>query len=142
MLRDAAITAAKDPQTWIPLVGAALLQVDNADERWSEDLADDQPLFGDDAQDVSDDLRDLATASYLITALAANSETYGDKGRGLAVGAATMVLDGIASQGLKDLSGRERPDGSNDQSFPSGHASKASSRTNMAIRNLDHIDLQ
>ena len=140
-LGAAARTAATDPQTWVPIVGAGLLQIDNVDKRWTEDLIHDQPLFGDDAEDWSDDLRDISTGAYVITALFAESDSYGQKARGLAVGAGTMILDGIASQGLKDLTGRERPDGSNDQSFPSGHASKASSRTNMAIRNLADINL-
>ena len=105
-LREAAVTAATSRQTWIPLAGAALLQIDDVDDRWSEDLATDRPLFGDDAEDISDDLRDVATGAYVLTALFADSETFGDKGRGLAVGAATMVLDGIATQSLKDLGKR------------------------------------
>ncbi len=137
----AARTAARQPQTWAPLVGAALLQIDDVDEKWSQDLAHDQPLFGSDADDVSDDLRDVSTAAYALTALLAPSENVGDKARGLAVGVSTMVLDGVVSQGLKDIVGRERPNGRNDQSMPSGHASKASSRTNMAIRNLEYINM-
>ena len=137
----AAKTAATDPQTWVPLLGAAVLQIDDADERWSRDLAEDQPLFGDDAEDVSHNLRDTATGAYVLTALLAPSDKFGDKARGLGVGAGTMILDGVFSQGIKDLSGRERPYGSNDQSMPSGHASKAASRTNMAIRNLQYMDL-
>ena len=140
-LGQAAKTAAVAPQTWAPIVGAGLLQIDGVDEKWSEDLATDQPVFGSDAKGISDDLRDVATAAYLITALAAPSGSTRDKFRGLAVGVGTMILDGGFSQGLKDLSSRERPDRSNDQSFPSGHASKASSRTNMAIRNLDQTGL-
>ena len=139
---QAAKTAATDPQTWVPLVGAVALQIDNVDEKWSEDLAADQPLFGDDAEDVSDDLRDVATGAYVVTALLAPSEKFGHKARGLAVGAGTMILDGVFSQGIKDLSKRERPDGSNDQSMPSGHGSKAASRTNMAIRNLKYMNLE
>lgn len=138
---QAARTAALKPQTWIPLLGAGLLQVDNLDQKWSQDLADDRPLFGDDAADVSDDLRDAATGAYVLSALFTESDSWGAKGRGLAVGAGTMLLDGAVNQGLKDLSKRQRPNGSNDQSMPSGHASKASSRTNMAITNLDHVRL-
>ena len=140
-ISQAAKTAAVDPQTWVPLLAAGVIAAADVDEDWSEDLAEDQPLFGDDAEDRSDDLRDIATASYIITALAAPSESFGGKVRGLSVGAGTMILDGVVSRGLKDLTQRERPDRSNDNSMPSGHASKAASRTNMAIRNLDYMDL-
>ncbi|MEM7099513.1 MAG: phosphatase PAP2 family protein [Pseudomonadota bacterium] len=133
--------AATDPHTWVPLVAAGALVAADVDEQWSEDLADEQPLFGSDAEDTSDTLRDVATGAYVLTALLAPSESAADKFRGLSLGAGTMVVDGIVNQGLKDLSGRERPDGSNDESFPSGHASKAASRTNMAIRNLQHMQL-
>ena len=51
-----------------------------------------------------------------------------------------MIVDGVVNQGLKDLTGRERPDGSNDESFPSGHASKAASRANLAINNLTQMN--
>ncbi len=113
----------------------------DVDNKWSEDMFDSQTLFGSDAEATSDDLRDAATAAYVVTALLAPSDTAYDKGRGLAVGAATMVADGLLSRGIKDLAGRERPDGSNDSSLPSGHASKAASRSAMAIRNLGYIDM-
>ena len=140
-LGQAAKSAAMDPQTWVPLVTATLLMATDVDDKWSQDLADDQPLFGDDAEDVSDDLRDVASAAYLLTALLAPSPTVGAKAKGLAVGAGTAIVDGVLSRGLKDVIGRERPDGSNDRSMPSGHASKASSRTAMAARNLRDIDM-
>ena len=140
-LASAAKTAATQPQTWVPLLTAGVLMAADVDNDWSEDLAEDQPLFGSDADDVSDDLRDVATAAYVITALVAPSETLGDKLRGLTVGASTMLLEGAVTTGLKEVTSRDRPDGSNDKSFPSGHAAKASSRTAMAIGNLDYIDM-
>lgn len=140
-MSQAAMEAAKSPQTWVPLVTAGVLVVADVDEQWSEDLYQDQPLFGDDAQSVSSDLRDIASGAYVLTALLAPSPTVGAKMRGLAVGAGTAVLDGVVNEGLKDLTQRERPDGSNDNSMPSGHASKAASRTYMARYNLRHIDM-
>lgn len=138
---DAARIAATDPQTWLPLATATLLIAADVDDKWSEDMAEEQPLFGDDAEDVSDDLRDVSSAAYLFTALLAPSPTVGAKVKGLAVGAGTAIVDGVLSNGLKEVIGRERPDGSNDRSMPSGHASKASSRTAMAIRNLRDIEM-
>ena len=136
-LGQAAKKAAGLPNTWVPVVTAGLLIAADVDQDWSEDLARHRPLFGSDAEGTSDDLRDIATGGYLLSALFAPSASFGDKARGLAVGAGTMILDGVVSQGLKDLSSRERPDNSNDESFPSGHASKAASRSAMARRNIE-----
>jgi len=138
---SAAINAVKSPQTWVPLATAGLLIAADVDDEWSEDLYEDQPLFGDDAEDVSSDLRDIASGAYVLTALLAPSPTLGAKVRGLAVGAGTAVLDGVVNRGIKDLTQRERPDRSNDNSMPSGHASKAASRTAMARYNLSYIDM-
>ena len=137
----AAKHAATSPDIWVPVAMAGLLIAANVDNKWSEDLADDQPLFGDDAKSTSSDLRDIATGAYIITALLAPSPTIGAKFRGLTVGAATAVADGVMSQGLKELSSRERPDKSNDNSMPSGHVSKAASRTTMARYNIQYIDM-
>lgn len=133
--------AALDPQTWVPLATAGVLIAADVDKDWSEDIAENEDLFGGDGEDVSDDLRDLSTAAYFITALAAPSDTFADKASGLAVGIGTMVVDGAMTRGLKDLTGRERPDGENDRSMPSGHTSKAASRTAMAIQNLQYFDM-
>ncbi len=138
---SAAVNAAKSPQTWLPLVTAGLLIAADVDDQWSEDLFEDQPLFGDDAEDLSSDLRDIASGAYVLTALLAPSPTVGAKLRGLSVGAGTAILDGVVNRGLKDLTQRERPDRSNDNSMPSGHASKATSRVVMAQYNLDYINM-
>ena len=137
----AARSSAVDPQTWVPVLAAGVLIAADVDDQWSEDLADDQPLFGSDAEDVSDDLRDLSTAAYVISALIVPSDSLADKSKGFAVGLGTMALDGIVNQGIKDLTGRRRPDDSNNNSFPSGHASKAASRTHLAINNIRQIDM-
>ena len=140
-LMNAAADAAKDPQTWVPLVAAGALIAADVDHQWTEDMWRNQDLFGSDAESVSDDLRDVATGAYVLTALLAPSDSLADKAKGLAVGAGTMIVDGVLNRGLKELTNRERPDGSNDYSMPSGHASQAASRTNMAIRNLRQIDM-
>jgi len=140
-LSEAARTAAKDPTVWVPVLTAGAMLAADVDKKWSEDLADDQPLFGDDADKISSTLRDVASGAYVLTALIAPSPTVQDKFKGISVGVATAVLDGVVSYSLKEAVGRERPDGSNDRSMPSGHASKAASRTYMARRNLAYIDM-
>ncbi|MCH7509406.1 MAG: phosphatase PAP2 family protein, partial [Proteobacteria bacterium] len=43
--------------------------------------------------------------------------------------------------GLKNWSGRTRPDGSSDSSFPSGHSSVAAVNATLAARNLQSIEM-
>lgn len=138
---DAAKEAATDPEVWVPALTAGVLIAADVDKQWSRDMAEDRSVFGDDALDRSDDLRDLATVAYVATALAAPSASTTDKFRGLGVGAATMILDGVVTEALKRGVSRTRPTGENDRSLPSGHASKAASRTAMALHNLEHIDM-
>ncbi|XOV84747.1 MAG: phosphatase PAP2 family protein [bacterium] len=138
---SAARTAAADPAVWVPVLTAGLMLATDVDKKWSEDLAEDQPLFGDEAQKLSSTLRDISSGAYVLTAMLAPSPTWQDKFQGVSVGLATAALDGAVSYGLKEALGRERPDGSNDLSMPSGHASKAASRTHMARRNLTYIDM-
>jgi membrane-associated phospholipid phosphatase len=140
-LGRALASAAKDPQTWAPLVGAALLGAADLDDDLSAWAADQQPLFGGDAQDASDTLRDLATGTYLLTALLAPSESLAGKATGLAVGAGTLLVTRQVTRSLKGLASRERPDGSNDESFPSGHASSSAAAAAFAIGNLSHMQL-
>ena len=69
-LRAAAGDAAKNPRTWAPLAGAALLAATGLDDSVSDWMADEAPLFGSGAGKASDRLRDAAVAGYLLTALA------------------------------------------------------------------------
>jgi membrane-associated phospholipid phosphatase len=50
------------------------------------------------------------------------------------------MTSGVTS-GLKALVERERPDGSDDASFPSGHASAAAVFDTLTVRNLATIDM-
>lgn len=56
--------------------------------------------------------------------------------RRLAANALAIFSSEETVQGLKDLVGRERPDESNDKSFPSGHTVKAVTSTTLIRRNL------
>ena len=140
-LRRAAADAATDPMTWIPLAGAAALAVTDLDDDLSDWAAEEQPLFGSNANDVSDDLRNLATVAYAATALLAPKPKLADKAKGVAVGMSAMAItEGITRAG-KSLSNRERPNGQDDKSFPSGHASNATVRYTLAAANVDYLPL-
>lgn len=140
-LRAAAGTAAKNPRTWAPLAGAALLTVTGLDDGASDWIAGETLLFGSGAGRASDRLRDAAVAGYLLTALAAPSDSASETLTDLAVGAVTLYAQGAVVEGLKEASGRRRPDGSDRLSFPSGHTSTASAATTMAMHNLAYIDM-
>lgn len=137
-LGAAALAAAKSPRTWAPLAGAAVLSIGDLDEEVSDWAADERPLFGGSAEGVSDDLRNAAVAGFLITALAAPADNTaeGSRWRRLSWGVAALYAQGGVIEGLKDIVGRQRPDGSNDRGFPSGHAGMASSAAALGQRNL------
>jgi membrane-associated phospholipid phosphatase len=140
-LKQAAARAAKDPITWVPLVGAALLTIGNADGSISDWAADKRPLFGSNASDASNTLLDISKAAYFATALIAPSDSLQDKFTGVALGVGTIALNNSITQALKSVVGRERPNGRNDESFPSGHASNASTAATMAVANLAYMPL-
>ena len=138
-LAESALAAVRNPQTWVPLAGAAVIGLADLDEKISDWAVEESPVFGDNAADASDRLRSLTSAAYYATALAAPSDTIAGKLKGLGVGVATLVIEEGTVNAMKSLSGRERPNGMDDKSFPSGHASRASVSAAMAAGNLDYI---
>lgn len=140
--REAAVAAARSPATWAPLAGAVLLQVDDWDEDVSDWAADERPLFGSRAEAWSDDLRLASNAAWLLSTL---PQPDGDPAdpllRRLGVGASALLLERAATYGLKEAVGRRRPDDSDTQSFPSGHAGNAAAATTLARRNVAAMNL-
>jgi len=145
---DAAIDAARDPWVWIPLAGAAGLQVDH----WDRDVSDwarrETPLYGSgqNAESWSDDLRNVALLAEATTVLLApSSDDTGswveNKARGLALDLAAIGSASAVTSVLKTQVGRTRPSGANDESFPSGHTSAAATLDRLAIRNVAYIDM-
>ena len=135
-LGAAALSAAKSPRTWVPLAGAAVLTVGGLDESVSDWAAEERPIFGGSAQGASDDLRDAAVVGYLVTAVAVPADNAAERIRRAGWGLAALVAQGGAVQGLKDVVKRQRPNGSNDRGFPSGHTGMASSAATLGQRNL------
>lgn len=147
-IKTAAVNAAIDPVTWIPLSGALVLQIDHLDEELTDYASENTPVFGSQkrADEASDDLRNMTRASYYITALLTNGgETTPDylanKTKGLLVGEVAALINKTTTGVLKDAVGRDRPTGSNSASFPSGHASTAGLRSTLACRNIDYLPL-
>jgi len=145
---QAAGEAARDPVVWGPLLGAALLQIGDADRNLSDRLREDTPLFGSTAgaHQGSNDWRDATEWLWLGSALLAPGPEPADawlslKGRLLTQQwAVAKSARGVTST-LKTLTGRVRPGGHDDRSFPSGHATTASVQAHLACYNLEHAGI-
>lgn len=145
-VRASAVAAAKDPYVWAPLAGAAVFQVGDWDRQVADWARREHPLFGSqrNAARWSDDLRSASSVAYVATVLATPGgdgadEWFADKAKGFAVGLTTRLATGGVTQALKQGVGRERPDGGDHLSFPSGHASASAVNTRLASRNLRWI---
>ena len=142
-LGAAAKRALRDPQTWVPAAGATLFLVTDWDQSVSAWATREHPLFGSQlaASNASDDMRDIAKYGALATALLTpngnNLATTANgklKGIGLQIGAS--VTTGFLTGAIKTVTDRPRPNGSNNRSFPSGHASGAFVGATLARRNV------
>jgi membrane-associated phospholipid phosphatase len=141
--RDALLS----PATWVPLAGAGVFALGDLDERVSDWASEHNPLFRSQsaAADASNYLSGVLCAEVLGTALATPSgDTPGAwvlaKLKGGAVELGAIAVTDALTAGLKDGSNRERPDGSDHESFPSGHTSNAFAFATLANRNLESID--
>ena len=147
-VRNSAVLAAKSPFTWASLAGAAVLQIDGWDRSVSNWASDNTPVFGSQqsAVDASDVFKSVATASWVFTTLATPSgkapgQWLAAKSKGFTVLAAARWLNTGITNALKDWADRDRPNGSNTQSFPAGHSSSATLTATLAARNLHYIEM-
>jgi hypothetical protein len=147
-VRESAVNAAKDPWTWGPLLGAAAFQIDDFDRRTADWAREHTPVFGSPsgAEQWSDDLRSASSVVHYVTILATPS---GDepgawlinKLKGTLVGVAAVSATGQLTNLMKEEFDRERPNGADGESFPSGHTSSSAVHTRLASRNLQSIEM-
>lgn len=138
----------QNPNVWVPLMAAAVLQVDDLDEELSDALREDKPLFGStrNAVESSDNFRDLTEVGYLGTAMMTPGSTstggwIGDKGVLLAGQSLIIQMGQVATSEIKTATGRERPNSRDTKSFVSGHTSAASSQSQMAVLNVENLQI-
>lgn len=142
-LTHAMSNAARDPQTWAPAIGAVVFSATDWDKDVSEWAQAHHPVFGSQsaALHASDDLRDGAKYGAIVTALltpngpdTTTAVTGKLKGMGLQLGAyfATESVTTALKRGVA----RQRPNGGNNRSFPSGHTSAAFAAGTLARRNV------
>ncbi len=142
--RDALLS----PATWVPLAGAGVFAFGNFDDRFCDWASEHTPVFG--SQSAADNASTYMVGALGLEALGTflatpSGDTPRDwslaKLKGGAVELGAVAATGALTNGLKDGSNRGRPDGSDCQSFPSGHTSLAFSFATLANRNLDSLDL-
>lgn len=143
-LRWAAHRNAVDPWTWLPIAGAAVLQLDDMDQRISRWARDETPVFGsqEDAEDASSNWRSAAGDLWLASLLAppggdAAGAWVWSRTKGVFVQVVAMEAAGGLTSTLKSSVGRERPDESDERSFPSGHTTSAFGSAVLGARNLE-----
>ncbi|MEJ2087719.1 MAG: phosphatase PAP2 family protein [Gammaproteobacteria bacterium] len=140
-LGQAAVSAAKDPQTWVPLAGAAVIGIGGWDNDISDWAVDNTPIFGNNADDASDTLRTISTGAWVVTGLLTPADSLESRAKGFLVQGSALAIEQGTVQGLKSLIGRERPNGADSKSMPSGHASSSSVSAGLAATNLAYIDM-
>ena len=74
-VRESALNAGRDPWVWAPLMGSALIQIDDWDNRVSDWAREHTPVFGSthSAEDWSDHLRDASMLAHYATVAATPS---------------------------------------------------------------------
>jgi len=147
-MEKAAYNLLVSPLTWGPAVGAAVLQIDGWDRHLSNWAAEKTPVFGSrtNAENFSDYLLFSAGAAYGTTALATPSGEPGgawvtNKIKGFIVGGAAVGISAAGVDVLNTPVRRERPDSVGRDSFPSGHATLATSFATLAGKNLATMGL-
>jgi PAP2 superfamily len=147
-VRASAINAARDPWVWAPLLGAGVLQIDNWDHRISDWARAETPIFGssDDASRWSDDLRSASLVAHAVTVAftpsgGSGSEWLLNKVKGFGVQIVAVAVTTRTTRLLKEAADRERPNGADTESFPSGHTSSSAVYTRLAAENLDSIEM-
>jgi membrane-associated phospholipid phosphatase len=146
---QAAKKAVSNPKTWAPLAGAAFFGVTGLDQEVSQWAYQNTPVFGstDNALKRSDDLLLASKIIWISTMVITPSgnnlpEIALAKIKGIALEAvavsATRNLTGV----IKKTSKRSRPNGSDDESFPSAHASHSTTYISLAMTNLDVLSIR
>lgn len=139
-IRDAAISASKNRDVWIPALGAAAVGLSGEDNDIARRAERSSQWFSD-AQGSSDDLKDVAAILYGVTLFATPKDPNYSKWQHLWVDAQAAGLSVASATVLKDLTGRERPDDSSDESFPSGHAAYVATLTSLSRSHVARSNL-
>lgn len=142
-VKDAAISAVKEPATWVSALGAILVSADNMDHKISEWASRETPVFGSQssAKEASDYLKTVTSRIYLAS-IVAMPVGVKDKLKIIAVESLALAPTRTTGAFLKKTVKRWRPNGNNTESFPSGHTISAYGYANMASKNFDSLRIE
>jgi membrane-associated phospholipid phosphatase len=143
-----AADAALAPETWVPLATAVLIAATNSDGKIQDWAVNNTPIFGSttNATNYSGYFVKASTWIYITSVIITPGGDqlptwFLNKAKGLTVGVSAVLSTQILTLGIKSLTSRERPDGSDDRSFPSGHTSAVAVNTILASRNIEYLHL-
>jgi membrane-associated phospholipid phosphatase len=141
--REAAFDALTDSYTWVPLTGAAVTGLTGLDHTISDWAVDNTPVFGspENANTASDYLREATHVGMLASAVAVPEPWLSTAKRVLVEEAAAVATTSVTAV-IKDAANRVRPDGSDNESFPSGHSSRVFAYYGMGSMNIDTLHLE
>jgi membrane-associated phospholipid phosphatase len=138
-----AARAALDARTLVPAAATGVFAIGKFDENVSDWAAKKTPIFGSSstARTYSDVMSYALLAESFLTILPTPS---GDldccwlaaKAKGFLVEGVATGMSAGAVEGLKAATHRERPDGSDDKSFPSAHSARSFTAAALAASNL------
>ncbi len=138
--RRAAASAIKDRAVWVPVASALVIGAAGWDDDISDWAIETTPIFGSQerAQKVSDDLLLANHLAMIGTAFfpPASSRPWVTRLEFLGWEHAGLLVSKNLTLGIKSATNRERPDGSDQRSFPSGHTSQAFYFATATRRNL------
>lgn len=147
-LGSAAVDAVTQPMTWVPLAGALALQIGDLDADLADWARDETPVFHSrsEADEASDFLKETAQwAAWGTAIMAPSGEPAGpwaaNKAKGFGVEYLAAEANNALTEYVKGVSVRKRPDRSDFESFPSGHASLSATYSTLAVRNIDAMGL-
>lgn len=115
------------------LLTGSLMKSDHGGNRF--DAATYKPAF----EYKCDEVLRFVPAIALVGMKALGVESRSSWGRLLVSSGISTALMGISVKGTKELTGRERPDGSDNQSFPSGHTAAAFMTATLFAKEYGHL---
>ena len=145
-LKEVAIEAVKDPHVWAPIAGGVVLQFGSLNQEISDNAREDTPLFGseDNAKDMSDLIKDITQVAYISTALAIpapEGDWFVTKTKLLTAEVLTVETTRLLVTELNATALQDRPNERDLDGMPSGHASTSSVQAQLAVTNIDYLNV-
>ena len=146
-VKRSAVNAAKDTFTWAPLTTAFLFTLNDYDQKALRWATKEKPRYWglESAKKKSNELLDALKANLLISSLAANANSDSRLANDLAFQLTAIGINHVATNTLKQVTDRKRIDrdvsDTENDSFPSLHASSSAIITRLTVTNIDRVNI-